>query len=100
MIVENSISDVFCYLICEKTPLEKKIVTQYKALVPADTPHDGTESTVDSRDVQYRYVQTETSGTWTFRNPGDSSRPLWSLRLLDNDGNGSQVGTSIDFTAY
>ena len=82
-----------------KNRWKKKFVTQYKALVPANVPH-GSELIVDQHDVQYQYVGTETSGTWTFNNPSDSSRPSWTLRLLDNDSQGSEVGTSIDFTAY
>ena len=63
-------------------------------LIPSDVPHgDGTVN--DEYDIDYRYLEGQTSGVMTFTAPEEPGS--YDLRMNDNDQDGKEVA-SITFT--
>ena len=63
-------------------------------LIPSDVPHDD-ETVNDEYDIDYRYLEGQTSGTMTFTAPEEPGS--YDLRMNDTDQNGKEVA-SITFT--
>ena len=62
-------------------------------LIPSDTPH-GNETVNDEYDIDYRYLEGQTSGVLTFTAPTDPGS--YDLRMNDTDQEGKEVA-SITF---
>lgn len=68
--------------------------TAWVGIVPSDVPH-GSSATNDEHDVNYAYLDGQTSGVLTFQAPEQPGN--YDFRLHDTSDNGSEVA-SVSFT--